>query len=544
MSEDRLAYADGMKSYIIDTNILIDYGDIIPGKDGEQPHESLIDLSQAHLIIPTVVERELSKFKRENSARGGAAREALRRIDRLSAMSDLCTLDETYSLKMPIVVPGGEQKFSILPVHKDFRKCLPFHPSDDDKDGQIILTAMAASLALKGKRVDGKELPEVIMKEKFDNVVLLTNDKGLAARARVRGIKTERYGYKYPRPYTGRRDIEVPRELLEELLNCRAKDYDRIGVSREMFETLMPDEPELVANEYIVMGLAESEPLPIGYNPDEDPDFSYIGRYDIKEDAIVPLGRVRDFPTKVKNAGQAMYADALMNPKIPAVICDGPAGSGKTYMSTIYGYTACKEGRYIGVTVVPCENRSNIGALPGDLDEKMDPDVQPIKNALRNYLMENNKDISKSLKNLQKNGVSDGEVNKPSIKSRLKDLVNKIWDNWFSSVPIESARGRDFAEEVAIYDEFQDQNAAQADTLIKRIGRDGKIIMTGDIEQIHAPYLDQDNNGLVYASRQLFDNPMVAQVHFTEDEVVRHPLVQEIARRQKAKKDQPTHEQA
>ena len=544
MSEDRLAYADGMKSYIIDTNILIDYGDIIPGKDGEQPHESLIDLSHAHLIIPTVVERELSKFKRENSARGGAAREALRRIDALSAMSGSCTLEEAYSLKMPIVVPGSEQKFSILPVHKDFRKCLPFHPSDDDKDGQIILTAMAASLALKGKRVDGKELPEVIMREKFDNVVLLTNDKGLAARARVRGIKTERYGYKYPKPYTGRRDVEVPRELLEELLNCRAKDYGRIGVPREMFETLMPDEPELVANEFIVMGLAESESLPIGYNPDEDPDFSYIGRYDIEEDAIVPLRYVRDSPTRVNNTGQAIYAEALMSPDIAAIICTGPAGSGKTYMATIFGYTACKDGRFIGVTAVPCENRSNIGALPGDLDEKMDPDVQPLKNALRNYLMENNKDISKCLKSLQKNGVGDGEANKPSIKSRLKDHVDKIWDNWFSSVPIESARGRDFAYELAIYDEFQDQNAAQADTLIKRIGRDGKIILTGDIEQIHAPYLDQDNNGLVYASRQLFDNPMVAQVHFTEDEVVRHPLVQEIARRQKAKKDQPTHEQA
>ena len=123
----------------------------------------------------------------------------------------------------------------------------------------------------------------------------------------------------------------------------------------------------------------------------------------------------------------------------------------------------------------------------------------------------------------------------------MKDNVDLIWENWFSSVPIDSARGRDFAYELAIYDEFQDQNAKQADTLIKRVGTEGKIILTGDIEQIHAPYLDRDNNGLVYASRQLFDNPMVAQVHFTEDEVVRHPLVQEIARRQKAEKSIRAH---
>ncbi|MEE0888494.1 MAG: PhoH family protein, partial [Candidatus Saccharimonadaceae bacterium] len=91
---------------------------------------------------------------------------------------------------------------------------------------------------------------------------------------------------------------------------------------------------------------------------------------------------------------------------------------------------------------------------------------------------------------------------------------------------------------VAIYDEFQDQNAIQADTLIKRIGEDGKMILTGDVEQIHVPWLDQTNNGLIYASRLLKDNSMVAQVHFTEEEVVRHALVKEITKRQAAQKQQ------
>ena len=107
-----------------------------------------------------------------------------------------------------------------------------------------------------------------------------------------------------------------------------------------------------------------------------------------------------------------------------------------------------------------------------------------------------------------------------------------IWQNWFVSVPIENARGRDFSHELAIYDEFQDQNRQQADTLIKRIGEEGKIILTGDIEQIHAAYLDRSNNGLIYASQQLIDDEAVAQVHFIEKEVVRHPLVQRIAQRQ------------
>ncbi len=104
------------------------------------------------------------------------------------------------------------------------------------------------------------------------------------------------------------------------------------------------------------------------------------------------------------------------------------------------------------------------------------------------------------------------------------------------NIPIENARGLDFTKELAIYDEFQDQNPAQADTLIKRLGQDGKIVLTGDLEQIHAPYLDAFNNGLTYASQLLYNNPMVARVHFTEDEVIRHPLVRMIAERQKAQR--------
>ena len=209
--------------------------------------------------------------------------------------------------------------------------------------------------------------------------------------------------------------------------------------------------------------------------------------------------------------------------------------------------------------MVPCEGRSNIGALPGDLNDKMDPDVQPIKNALRNFLLSDNQKFRKELENLRKfgtgkaaraackngkngkngnNGSEDAEDDAPdkrSIKVRLKEQVDLIWDNWFSNIPVESARGRDFAYELAIYDEAQDQNATQMDTLIKRLGAEGKIIITGDVEQIHAPYLDQTNNGLVYAQRLLLGSTRVAQTCFVEEEVIRHPLIREIAERQKAK---------
>ena len=106
----------------------------------------------------------------------------------------------------------------------------------------------------------------------------------------------------------------------------------------------MPSERRLIANEFIVMRLDDESTYPKDFDPNNNPYFLHIGRYDKDQDAIVPLKYVSGFPILPKNAGQAIYAEALMDPDFAAVICTGPAGSGKTYMATVYGYNACKNG--------------------------------------------------------------------------------------------------------------------------------------------------------------------------------------------------------
>lgn len=551
--------SDNRPIFVLDTNVIIDYVDVIPGEDGKPPVEPTIDLSNAHIVIPSVVIRELSNFKNEKNYRGKAARTALKRLRKLTehnhytmkesylldaAIEPISCFEEDADVSIEVLKEAffSEQLISILPVHKNFRKCLPFHPSDSDMDGQIILTALTVGMLQHGLPIDGTADPEVTWSTHFDDVILVTNDNGLADRAYERGIKTERYGYKYPAPYTGRRDVIVPKEVFYEFYNTGELQLD-------FWTEYMPDEPELIANEFIVMQLADESEYPRDFDTSNNPYFCNIGRYEMREEAIVPLRHIRDFPVGLKNAGQAIYAEALMDPNISAVVCTGPAGSGKTYMATVYGYQACKNGEFIGVTVVPCDSRSKLGALPGDLDEKMDPDVQPLKNALRNYLLNEDSKLKRELTNLRKfgtgaegkkkaksQGCCDEEADRRSIKAKLTDRVDLIWDNWFSNIPIEHARGRDFSYELAIYDEFQDQNISQADTLIKRLGTDGKIIITGDLGQIHAPYIDPSSSGLAYASRMLMNSPLVAQVCFTEDEVIRHPLVRMVAERQKLKR--------
>lgn len=543
--------SDNRKIYVVDTNILIDSPNLIPilGEPRQEPENPTLDLSGAHIVIPTAVVRELSSFKTEQSERGKTARDVLKRIRALFE-GNVPTMAEAYGLDGRAQVTCNGQAFSVLPVNSDFKASLPFRPSEDDMDGQIILAALSVAFIQSGIPTDGsKSLDHLYGTNapaiRADGVTLLTNDNGLAIRARERGLTTSRYEHQYTEPYTGRREVVVPNEVFDEFMKERA-------LSREMFEAFMPDEPRLVANEFVVMRVADFEAYTEDFSSEKldelDTRFSYfhhVGRYDVDEDAVVGLKYATKFPVPPKNVGQAIYAEALMGKRFAAVICTGPAGAGKTYMPTIYGYEACLDGKYLGITVVPCETHGKLGTLPGDLNEKMSLDVAPLKNALRNYLLTENASFKKEWEQQRKEGLrgrldqiakkgEDGEEERPtSLQVKLEKQINYYWQLFFSNIPIEKARGRDFAYELVLYDEFQDQNISQADTLIKRIGRDGKIVITGDVHQIHAPYLDTGNNGLVYASSLLYDNPYVAQVCFTEEEVVRHPLVMMIAKRQK-----------
>ena len=539
-----------MVSYVIDTNVIIDYVDILPKLgDGEvaEPVYPSIDFTDTRLIIPSTVIRELSKFKKEHSERGYASREALKRIRKLFNVK--CrTMKEIYNLKETANVKAQERVYALLPIHKNFKKQSPFAPADNDMDGQIILAALVAKCANASLPVDGTANPDEVMELEDENVVLITNDNGLAERAWERGILTAEYRHQYPDDYTGIRTVTVPYELYKDFINLH-----RIELSE--WEKAMPDERKLVANEFVVMKLDNKNNVyPPHYDPLDDPYFTYIGRYDVDEEAIVGLKYVSSFPVRPKSIGQAVYAEALAG-DFDVVICTGPAGSGKTYMSSIYAYMACRYGPYMGVTVVPCEVNKSYGALPGNLSEKLDPDVQPIKNALRNYLLDEDPKLARELEKMRNNGCSaengskkgkkgkdhqesedDDASEKRPLKLRVNDRVDMIFDNWFSVVPVDNARGRDFAYEFVEYDEFQDQNIARADMLIKRIGKKGKIVITGDIQQIHAPYVDVWNNGIVYVSSLLYDYKRVVRVSLSKEDVWRHEVVKEIARRQEGKR--------
>ena len=543
------------KYYVLDTNVLIDYPDIIPNGDTRPLVNPNIDFAGHILVVPTTVIRELSHHKREINDRGHSCRMVLSRLRKLTE-SVSYDMERVYSLNAPIYIRQGTETIMILPVPKNFHDTLAFAPADDDMDGQIILASLVvqriicdipttledlktATSDISTRKVLEKRFDQLNSSELRDRVVLLTNDNGLAIRAYARGIHTARFTYRLPQPYTGRRDVTVPPEMFEQFFldgYLEAKD----------FYACCPDEPPLVANEYLVM-YPQDDAWPGTFDIENDGarNYRYIGRYNPYSDLIEPLKPLSSFPTSIMNDGQAMYADALMDKEnIDAVICIGPAGSGKTYMATIYAYDACQRGDYIGIGVVPCRIQDDgVGFLPGDLKEKLDPSVQPIKDALWSYFLDTKKEFRRELDKLKKfgatnkesGGVSDNsdsdsnQKTKKSLKARLDDCVDLTYDNWFGDpIPMAYVRGRTFRNQIAMFDEFQDHSNSEAINLLTRIGRGGRIIGTGDIEQVHSPYLDRDNNGLTYARNLLKGIPYVAQIAFKPSECVRHRLVKAI----------------
>ena len=180
-------------TYIVDTNILVDYPDIIQQNGSKMiPEEPTINLDGAHIVIPTAVIRELSSFKREKSERGKASRAVLRKI-RGIVEEATSTMADSYFLGNPISIAHGRQTLSILPVHEKFKRALPFQPSESDTDGQIILAALSVSFLKSGVRVDSDIDHGTILHLSRDDVILLTNDNGLPRTiywpARPRGTK-------------------------------------------------------------------------------------------------------------------------------------------------------------------------------------------------------------------------------------------------------------------------------------------------------------------------------------------------------------------
>ena len=200
-------------------------------------------------------------------------------------------------------------------------------------------------------------------------------------------------------------------------------------------------------------------------------------------------------PIKCRTIGQRKYVDAMR--KNTVTICIGPAGTGKTYLAVaaVVGMLKRKEIERIVMCRPAVEAGEKLGFLPGDLQHKVDPYLRPLYDALFDML---------------------GAENFQKYQERGNIEV----------APLAYMRGRTLDDSFIILDEAQNTTSEQMKMFLTRLGFNSKIVVTGDITQVDLP--DGKRSGLVEVMRILKGIDDIAAVTFTEKDVVRHRLVQDI----------------
>ncbi|MEK3917468.1 PhoH family protein [Paenibacillus sp. FSL H7-0331] len=260
-------------------------------------------------------------------------------------------------------------------------------------------------------------------------------------------------------------------------------DAGEMDSLQQLFDVLL----ELVRNNYI---LTERDVL---YAIELSKDMKADQLLDLFKGDIATTHKGK--PIRVKTIGQKQYVSTIKQKDI--VFGIGPAGTGKTYLAVVIAVTALKEGKVkrIVLTRPAVEAGESLGFLPGDLQEKVDPYLRPLYDAL--------------------NDVLGPEQVLKSLERGLIEIA-----------PLAYMRGRTLDDSFIILDEAQNTTPEQMKMFLTRLGFGSKMVITGDVTQIDLPR--GKSSGLIEVQRILKGIEEIGFIQFSEADVVRHALVQKI----------------
>lgn len=458
------------KNFVLDTNVLLhDPGCL--GRFGDN-----------HICVPADVLSELDKFKNEQSERGANAREVHRKLTGIFSHGD--------SVTKGVPTEGGG---TVRLVIYDPTFCM---------DNSELLAQFLRIFPDK-TRVDHRILAVTLLIAEHNDapVVLVTKDLNMQLKARAVHIRCEDY----------LNDKVDPKEVSNYEIQKVEVDSNELQRFASSGSLEMEHERRIgiVLNQYVLLSASEKQTMPARL----DANGRFV-RLQIPEVLRIPDGH----HLKPLNLGQKCLIDALLNPDISLVTCYGQAGTGKTLVAIAAGLHEMFNRRYNGLTISRpvVAMGDQLGFLPGDLDDKMRPWLQPIYDALELLMAPpSNAQVPR-----RKQGKKEESKSMQPIKA-YEHLVEQ------GIIEIEALcyiRGRSIPNRFFVLDEAQQLTPKEAKTVVTRMSRGSKLVLVGDPAQIDNPYVDSRSNGLVYTRNQLKGQPFTAHVSLSRGE--RSPLAE------------------
>jgi PhoH-like ATPase len=307
-------------------------------------------------------------------------------------------------------------------------------------------------------------------------VILISKDTNLRMKAKSLGVSAQDYSgdkiESFDQLYTGKRVIEdAPAEVI-------SRFYENGGY---VPATEVPCVTSPLPNENFILRSGSK---------------SVLATYRAAEEKFVRVEKMTTYGISPRNAEQSFALKALTCDDAKLVTLVGAAGTGKTLLA-LAGALECRQ-RYrqilLARPVVPLSNR-DLGYLPGDIEAKLDPYMQPLYDNLtviRHHFNDNDPHAQR---------ITD-------MRENDKLLIT----------PLAYIRGRSLQRMFFIIDEAQNLTPHEVKTILTRAGEGTKIVLTGDIRQIDQPYLDALSNGLSYLINRMKGQPIFAHITLEKGE--------------------------
>jgi PhoH-like ATPase len=422
------------KNYVLDTNVLL-----------HDPH-AMFRFEDNNVIIPIYAIEEVDQFKREGSERGRNARSIARLLDELR--------DRGGSLAKGVGLDSGGTLRVAVPTR---RLELPSAIDHSAMDQAILQTAF-----------------EVRENDGGRPTVFVTMDTNLRIRADALGMVAQTYENQ-------RVDVD---SLASGMVDVEMDGEDIDSFFRDGRVT--PREAVWAPNTCLLM------------RDRSNPSHTALGRFDAAKRAIVSLRVPREgvMGVRPRNKEQSFAFDLLLDESIRLVTLVGKAGTGKTLLALAAGLKrTVEDGAYtrmlVSRPVMPLGR--DIGFLPGDVDEKLNPWMQPIFDNLEFLFSAGSRKGPRAYAELLESGQIQVE-------------------------PLTYIRGRSLPQQFIVVDEAQNLTPHEVKTIITRSGDGTKIVLTGDPGQIDNPYVDSASNGLTVAAERFRGEKLAAHIVLAKGE--------------------------